>query len=57
LWSPGAKTSDVLKRFMVELYAGGLAQRDREYSLEKALGHGVLSQSTVRELTATLTQA
>jgi putative transposase len=51
-----AKTSEVLKRLSVEMYAGGLSQRDIEYSLEKALGHFVLSQSTVRERTDTLSQ-
>jgi putative transposase len=56
LWSQVAKTSDGLKRLIVERYAGGLSQRDIEYSLEKALGEFVLSKSTVSELTDTLTQ-
>jgi putative transposase len=56
LWSQVGKTSEVLKRLIVEMYAGGLSQRDIEYSLEKALGQFVLSQSTVSELTDTLTQ-
>jgi putative transposase len=56
LWSTVASTSDVLKRFIVEMYAGGMSQRDIEYSLEKALGQFVLSKSTVSELTDTLTQ-
>jgi putative transposase len=56
LWSQGAKTSDVLKRLIVERYAGGLSQRDSEYSLEKALGQLVLSKSTVSELTDSLSQ-
>jgi putative transposase len=56
LWSQVAKTSDVLKRLIVEMYAGGLSQRDIEYSLEKALGQFVLSKSTVSKLTDTLTQ-
>jgi hypothetical protein len=30
LWSQVAKTSEGLKRFMVELDAGGLSQRDSE---------------------------
>ena len=34
LWSQGAKTSDVLKRLIVEMYVGGMSQRDIEYSLE-----------------------
>ena len=54
LWSQVAKTSDVLKRLIVERYAGGLSQRDIEYSLEKALGQFVLSKSTVSELTDSL---
>jgi putative transposase len=56
VWSQVAKTSDVLKRLIVEMYAGGLSQRDIEYGLEKALGQFVLSKSTVSELTDTLTQ-
>jgi transposase-like protein len=32
LWSQVAKTSDVLKRLSVEMYAGGLSQREIEYS-------------------------
>jgi transposase-like protein len=56
LWSQVAKTSDVLKRLIVEMYAGGLSQRDIEYSLEKALGQFVLSKSTVSELTDSLSQ-
>jgi putative transposase len=56
LWSQVARTSEVLKRLIVEMYAGGLSQRDIEYGLEKALGQFVLSTSTVSELTDTLTQ-
>src|SRR5262245_20366901 len=56
LWSQVAKTSEVLKRLIVEMYAGGLSQRDIEYSLEKALGQFILSKSTVSELTDRLTQ-
>jgi putative transposase len=55
LWSQVGKTSEVLKQLVVEMYAGGLSQRDIEYSLEKALGHFVLSKSAVSELTDTLT--
>lgn len=54
LWSQVARTSDVLKRLIVEMYAGGLSQRDIEFGLEKALGQFVLSKSTVSELTDTL---
>jgi putative transposase len=56
LWSQVAKTSDILKRLISEMYAGGLSQRDIEYGVEKALGQFVLSKSTVSELTDTLTQ-
>ncbi len=56
LWSQVATTSDVLKRLIVEMYAGGLSQRDIEFGLEKALGQFVLSKSTVSELTDTLSQ-
>jgi putative transposase len=56
LWSQVARTSEVLKRLIVEMYAGGLSQRDIEYGLEKALGQFVLSKSAVSELTDSLTQ-
>jgi putative transposase len=56
LGSPVAKTSDVLKRLIVEMYAGGLSQRDIADGLEKALGQFVLSQRTVSELTDSLPQ-
>ena len=51
-----AKTSEVLKRLIVEMYAGGLSQRDMESGLEKALGQVVLSKSAVSELTDSLRQ-
>jgi putative transposase len=56
LWAELANTSENLKRLIVEMYAGGLSQRDIEYSLQKALGQFILSKSTVSELTETLTQ-
>lgn len=56
LWTQVAKTSEVLKRLIVEMYAGGLSQRDIEYGLEKAVGQFLLSKSAVSELTDTLTQ-
>jgi putative transposase len=56
LWDGLAHTSDILKRLIVEMYAGGMSQRDIEYGLEKALGQFVLSKSTVSELTETLSQ-
>jgi putative transposase len=56
IWEGLANTSEILKRLIVEMYAGGLSQRDIEYSLEKALGQFVLSKSAVSDLTETLTQ-
>jgi transposase-like protein len=56
LWEGLATTSEILKRLIVEMYAGGMSQRDIEYSLEKALGQFVLSKSRVSELTDRLSQ-
>ncbi len=56
LWRQVATTSDVLKRLIVEMYVGGMSQRDIEYGLESALGQFVLSKSTVSELTETLSE-
>jgi putative transposase len=56
LWSNVATTSDALKTLIIEMYVGGMSQRDIEYSLEKALGQFVLSKSTVSDLTESLTQ-
>jgi transposase-like protein len=56
LGSQVAKTSEVLKRLIVEMYAGGLSQRGIEYSLEKALGQFVLSKSAVSAITETLSE-
>jgi putative transposase len=56
LWNQVANTSEVLKRLIVEMYVGGMSQRDIEYGLEKALGQFVLSKSTVSELTDSLAQ-
>jgi putative transposase len=56
LWRQVAKTSEVLKRLIVEMYAGGLSQRDIEYGWERALGQFVLSKSAVSELTDSLAQ-
>jgi putative transposase len=56
LWSQVASTSDVLRRLIVERYAGGMSQRDIEYGLEKAVGQFLLSKSTVSALTDTLNQ-
>jgi len=56
LWQNMANTSDVLKKLIVEMYVGGMSQRDIEYGLEQALGQFVLSRNTVSELSATLSE-
>jgi putative transposase len=56
LWNNMANTSEGLRRLIIEMYVGGMSQRDIEQSLEKALGQFVLSKSTVSELTDSLTQ-
>lgn len=56
LWRQVATTSEVLKRLIVEMYVGGMSQRDIEESLERAVGQFVLSKSTVSELSDTLSQ-
>ncbi len=56
LWRNVGGTSDVLKRLILEMYVGGLSQRDMEYSLEKAVGQFVLSKSAVSELSESLTE-
>jgi putative transposase len=56
LWRQVATTSEVLKRLIVEMYVGGMSQRDIEYSLESAVGQFVLSKSTVSEMTETLSE-
>jgi transposase-like protein len=56
VWGQVATSSDVLKRLSVEMYVGGMSPRDIEYSLESAVGHFLLSKSTVSELTETLSQ-
>src|SRR5262245_13707218 len=56
LWSNMPSTSDMLKRLIVEMYVGGMSQRDIEEGLEKALGQFVLSKSTVSELTDSVTE-
>ena len=43
LWDGLAHTSESLQRLIVELYAGGLSQRDIEAGLEKAVGQFILS--------------
>ena len=51
-----AHTSDVLKRLIVEMYVGGMSQRDIEYGVEQAVGQFVLSKSTVSEIAESLTE-
>jgi transposase-like protein len=55
LWAALGRTSDVLTRLIVEMYAGGMSQRDMESALEKALGQFVVSKSAVRDSTDRLT--
>ena len=56
LWGQVGTTSEALRRLIVEMYVGGMSQRDIEYGLEQALGQFVLSKSTVSQLTATLSE-
>jgi transposase-like protein len=56
LWSNVSPTSDVLKKLIVEMYVGGMSQRDIESGLEKAVGHFLLSQSTVSEIAESLAE-
>jgi transposase-like protein len=51
-----SNTSEVLKKLIGEMYVGGMSQRDIEYGLEQAVGHFVLSKSTVSELAEGLTE-
>ena len=55
LWRNVGNTSDVLKKLIVEMYVGGMSQRDIEYSLESTVGQFVLSKSTVSEIAESLT--
>lgn len=55
LWAALGRTSDVLTRMIVEMYAGGMSQRDIESALEKALGQFVVSKSAVSDITERLT--
>jgi transposase-like protein len=56
LWNNVGPTSDVLKKLIVEMYVGGMSQRDIEQGLEKAVGHFLLSQSTVSEIAESLVE-
>jgi transposase-like protein len=56
LWGNVANTSEVLKRLIVEMYVGGMSQRDIEAGLEQAMGQFIVSKSTVSEITESLTE-
>ena len=56
LWSNVSRTSEVLKKLIVEMYVGGMSQRDIEQGLEKAVGHFLVSQSTVSEMAESLAE-
>ena len=56
LWRNVGNTSDVLKKLIVEMYVGGMSQRDIEYGLEQAVGQFVVSKSTVSEMAESLTE-
>ena len=54
LWAALGRTSDVLATLIVEMYAGGMSQRDIETALEKALGQFVMSKSAISDITDSL---
>jgi transposase-like protein len=56
LWNNVGNTSEVLKKLIVEMYVGGMSQRDIEYGVEQAVGQFVLSKSTVSEIAQSLTE-
>jgi transposase-like protein len=51
LWAALGRTSDVLTRLIVEMYAGRMSQRAIESALENALGQFVVSQSAGSDIT------
>ena len=57
LWAALDRTSDVLTRLIVEMYAGGMSQRAIESAWEKALGQFVVSKSAVSAITDRLRHA
>ena len=57
VWAQLATTSARLKTLIVEMFVGGMSQRDIAAALEKALGQCVLSKSAVSTITDTLSQA
>lgn len=56
LWSNVSRTSEVLKKLIVEMYVGGMSQRDIEQGLEKAVGQFLVSQSTVSDIAESLAE-
>jgi transposase-like protein len=56
LWQNVGNTSDVLKKLIVEMYVGGMSQRDIEYGLESAVGQFLLSKSMVSDITESLAE-
>jgi putative transposase len=56
LWNNVSRTSEVLKKLIVEMYVGGMAQRDIESGLENAVGHFLVSKSTVSALAESLAE-
>lgn len=46
----------MLKKLIVEMYVGGMSQRDIEYGLEQAVGQFVLSKSTVSDMAESLAE-
>ena len=56
LWTNVGRTSEVLKKLIVEMYVGGMSQRDIEQGLESAVGHFLLSQSTVSDIAESLAE-
>jgi transposase-like protein len=53
-WAALGWPSEVLTRLIVEMDAGGMAQRDMEGALAKALGQCVVSQRAVSDMTERL---
>lgn len=56
-WAKLATTRERRQPLIVAMVGGGRSQRAREAALEKVLGHGVLSHSAGRTITATGSQA
>ena len=57
LWEALGYTSDGLTTLLVEMYAGGMAQRDLASALEQALCQCVLSKHAMSNITERLTHA